>query len=205
MKYLRKFANRRELADWERLLDRYNWYILKDIGTTAPPDFVPNVTPGSTRNTYDDVSDITDDVLATTSTSVKIFKGGTHYYCRIPNHMLWRVISWKKDDGTFVSRGNDAWGEEKGVVGYFIPMTIDETETPGDFLLSDFNDDFLVPVMLGEWHWTSLGTTAPTGYTFTEGQDTCDNISEVTPAVQDDFPYMKVGSVYYRKDIGPAN
>ena len=202
MKYLRKFANRRELADWERLLDRYNWYILKDLGTTAPTDFVENTTSGPTRNSYPNASDITDDVLATTNTTVKIFKGGTHYYRRIPNHMLWRVISYKKDDGTFVSRGNDAWGEEKGVVGYYIPMTI---ESPGDFSLQDFNNDFLVPIMNGEWHWTSLGSTAPTGYTFTTGQDTCDNISEVTPAVQDDFPYMKVGSTYYRKDVGSAS
>lgn len=199
MKYLRKFANRRELADWERLLDRYNWFILDELGTTAPPGFT-EVTTGEGKNTYTALADITDDILATTS--VVLFKAGSKYYRRIPNHMLWRVISWKKDDGTFVARGNDAWGEEKGVVGYYFPMSI---SSPGDFLLEDFNNDFLVPIMLGEWHWTSLGSTAPTGYTFTEGQDTCTNISQVTPAVQDDFPYMKVGSTYYRKDVGAAS
>lgn len=202
MKYLRKFANRRELADWERILDRYNWYILRELGSTAPPGFVENTTPGPTRNSYTNLSDITDDVLATTNPSVMVFKGGSKYYRKIPNHMLWRVISYKKDDGTFVVRGNDAWGEEKGVVGYYVPMTI---SSPGDFLLEDFNNDFLVPIMLGEWHWTSLGSSAPADYTFTEGQDTCTNISQVTPAVQDDFPYMKVGSTYYRKDVGPAS
>ena len=200
MKYLMKFANRRELADWERLLDKYDWFILKDIGTTVPPGFVENATSGSpTRNSYSSLSDITDEVLATTDYSVRIYKGGSNYYRRIPNHMLWRVISFKKDDCTVISRGNDKWGEEKGIVGYYSPMSIQEE---GDFSFQDFNNDFLVPIMLGEWHWTSLGTTAPTGYTFTEGQDTCSNISEVTPAVQDDFPYMKVGNIYYRKDMG---
>lgn len=201
MKYIRKFATRRELADWERMLDRYNWYTLEELGSTAPPDF-SSVISGDNKNTYDSLSEITDDVLATTS--VIIFKAENKYYKRIPRHMLWRVINYKKDDGTTVSRGNDAWGEEKGVVGYFIPMGVDTESDPGDFLLEDFNNDFLVPTLLAEFHWTEITQSAiPQGYTFTEGQDICSSIDEVKPAVQDDYMFIKVGSKYYRRDLGP--
>ena len=195
MKYVRKFATRRELADAERLMDLYNWFILKSIGSTAPPGFVEVTTPGPTRNSYTNLSDITDDVLATTNIDVVYFKAGGNYYRKIPNHMLWCVDSYKKDDGTTPSPAVP-------VVGYYMPMAI---QIEGDFTLPEFNSDFLIPVMDGEWIWTSLGSTAPTGYTFTNGQDTCDNINEVTPAVQDDYPYMKVGSTYYRKDAAPSS
>ena len=192
MKYVRTAATRRGIADIERLLDNYNWFILKEFGTNPPSTFSA-ITSGDSQNCYNALTDITDDILA--NTDQWFFRVGSSsyiYYQRIPQNMVAKVDTFEEDYHTVHSPK----------IILYSPLPIEEM---GSFN-GDFDFSFEITVVHGSYTWetTTLAEiqSADANYSWSD-ENTAADIIDVTPCVEHDYKYMRIGTTgsytYYAK------
>ena len=201
MKYVRKTATRRGLADIERLLDNYNWFIVEIYGDgTTPPSSFTAVTSGTDyeKNCFSSISDITEDIAA--NSTQWFFRIGSSapytYYRRKPQNMVAMVDSFVEDYPVNSTKVTHA-----PKIILYTPLGVTEL---GDFN-NDFNFDFNITVVSGKYTWeetTSSAITAADSAWSWSDENTVSTIQEVTPCVEHDYKYMRVGSgtyTYYAK------
>lgn len=194
MKYVRTAATRRGIADIERLLDNYNWFMLKEFGSNPPSTFEAN-TSGDHQNCYNTLSDISDDILA--NTDQWFFRIGAAspytYYQRIPQSMVGKVDSFEEDYHV----------THTPKIILYSPLPVEEM---GSFN-NDFDFSFEITIVSGAYTWESTTqadiTAADSSYTWVDGENTAADLLDVTPCVEHDYKYMRIGESgsysYYKK------